>query len=187
MTRPDGVLHLRDTIKSRCLCQQTISSVSDDNMLGGLSVLAGRWGNYRPELLSQKTMSSEEHRGTNGISVRRLILSPEAQGIVWNRVFYRVLQREFDNGSIFGRSISAPDAVDLQKSASEDNISRDLIRIVCLKWQLALETKPGNSSGDIVVWDRSKTIAIGREGAAAHLVVFFFCRIRRPFLAARQA
>jgi hypothetical protein len=75
MTRPDGVLHSRDSIKPRFLCQQTISSVSDDNMLGGLSVLAGRWGNYQPELLSQKTMSSEEHRGTNGISVRRLILS----------------------------------------------------------------------------------------------------------------
>ena len=44
-----------------------------------------------------------------------------------------MLQRELDNGSIFRRFISALDAVDLQKSASEDNISRDLIRIVCLK------------------------------------------------------
>src|SRR5271165_1985448 len=50
---------LRDSIKSGCLCQQTISSVSDDNILGGLSVLEATRP-YQPELLSQKTMSSEK-------------------------------------------------------------------------------------------------------------------------------
>jgi len=53
---------LRDSIKSGCLCQQTISSVSDDNILGGLSVLEATRP-YQPELLSQKTMSSEEIQG----------------------------------------------------------------------------------------------------------------------------